>query len=57
MKKLTHLDLDNTKITDAGLKELKGLGTLRTLRIGNTKVTDQGVTELQKSLPKCKIEK
>jgi Leucine-rich repeat (LRR) protein len=35
------LDLDDTKVTDAGLKELKGLKKLMTLNFSDNKVTDK----------------
>src|SRR5262245_19804189 len=40
------LDLFDTQLTDAGLKELAGLKTLHTLDLGVTKVTDAGLKEL-----------
>jgi len=43
-------------VTDAGLKELAGLKSLRWLRLNDTKVTAAGVAALQKELPACKIE-
>lgn len=49
------LELDGTKVTDAGLKGLVPLKGLRDLDLSFTKVTDEGVKELQKSLPKCRI--
>ena len=53
-KKLEHvlfnavqwLDLSNTQVTDASLKELAGLKQLRTLNLSNTQVTDAGLKEL-----------
>jgi hypothetical protein len=47
--------LDNTKITDAGLKEVAKLQQLTFLGLSDTQVTDAGVAELQKALPNCKI--
>lgn len=40
------LDLGNTKLTDAGMKEVSGLASLHSLDIGHTPVTDLGVKEL-----------
>jgi hypothetical protein len=54
---LKSLDLDNTQVTDAGLKALVPLKTLTFLSLLGTKVTNDGVKELQKALPKCKIRK
>jgi hypothetical protein len=47
--------LDNTRVTNAGLVQLKGLSKLTWLNLNNTQVTDAGVRELQESLPNCKI--
>jgi hypothetical protein len=41
------LKLVNTQVTDAGLKGLKVLTSLRTLDVGGTKVTDAGLMELK----------
>ncbi len=41
------LSLGNTKVTDAGLKELKGLKNLTTLELMWTPVTDVGLKELK----------
>ena len=49
------LNLLNTGVTDAGLKELAVLTKLTSLDLSQTKVTADGVKELQKALPKCKI--
>jgi len=49
------LKLNNTQVTDAGLKHLSGLSELEFLWVHNTEVTDAGVAELQKALPNCKI--
>ena len=52
------LDLVETKITDAGLKELAKLQQLTSLDLRYCKqITDAGVAELKKALPKCKIER
>jgi hypothetical protein len=40
------LDLNNTKVTDAGLEGLAHFTQLRQLRLFNTKVTDAGLKEL-----------
>ena len=49
------LNLDDTPVTDAGLKDIATLKNLTRLSLLNTKVTDAGVRELQKALPGCKI--
>ena len=52
---LRTLNLNNCKITNAGVRELAGLQSLRELVLMGTQVTDAGVAELQKALPNCKI--
>jgi hypothetical protein len=54
--KVTALNLSDTKITDAGLKEVAKLQKLTYLNLFNTKTTDAGVAELKKALPKCNID-
>ena len=49
------VDLDNSKVTDAGLKVLKDLKNLRTLEVAFTAVTDTGVKELKAALAKIDI--
>jgi internalin A len=48
-------NLSDTKVTNAGLKQLAGLKALQTLNLSGTEVTDAGVAALQKALPDCKI--
>jgi len=52
---LHTLILDNTQVTDAGLKHLKGLTNLQFLHLDGTQVTRRGVKELNKALPNCHI--
>ena len=54
-KPVIGVNLAGTKVTDAGLKELKDLKQLTYLQLGHTGVTDDGVADLQKALPGCKI--
>ena len=54
LKSLQYLDLRDTQITDAGLKELSGLKSLRWLQIDEG-VKDAGVGELKKALPGLKV--
>jgi hypothetical protein len=47
LKGLRVLDLRNTKVTDAGLKELRAFPELRTLAVGlHYCVTDDGLREI-----------
>ena len=46
LKKLSRLDLTQSKVTDAGLKEIAGLKNLHFLLLAGTKVTDAGLKEL-----------
>ena len=45
-KPVVGVNLDGTKMTDAGLKELAPLKNLTTLNLGNTQVTGVGLKEL-----------
>ena len=54
LENINGLHLGN-KITDAGLKHLKGLTNLTELVLSTNKVTDAGVADLQKALPNCEI--
>ena len=53
--KLEWLDLGGTRVTDTGLKHLKGLTKLKWLDLRGTDVTDEGVNTLQQSLPNCEM--
>ena len=55
LENLTYLYLRNTKITDAGLKEVAKMQQLTDLNLDDTKITDENAAELKKTLPKCKI--
>ena len=55
MKKLEWLILDDTQITDAGLKEVAKLKKLGLLWLKETEITKAGVAELKKALPKCMV--
>jgi len=50
---LQQLNLNDTRITDAGLVHLKGLTQLRELVISDTQISDTGFDELQAALPNC----
>ena len=48
LKKVTHLSFYNTKITDAGLKEVAKLQKLEWLSLAETQITDAGLKEVAK---------
>jgi len=49
------LNLDGTKITDAGLSKLKTLKKMRWIGLARSPVTDAGVKKLRKALPGCNV--
>jgi hypothetical protein len=49
------VDLNDTKVTDAGLQHLKGLKHLRRLDVRKTNVTEAGVADLRRALPGAEI--
>jgi hypothetical protein len=53
---LQKLDLYNTRVTDAGIKELKELKNLRLLDVRRTKVSEAALTELKAVLPAIEIQ-
>ena len=53
--RLRALYLFDTKISDAGLKQLDGLMELKILMLTGSSVTRSGVDPLQMSLPECRI--
>jgi len=46
-KVVVEVDLDSTKVTDAGLEHLKGLTKLEELYFSSPKVTDAGLVHLK----------
>jgi hypothetical protein len=48
------LNLYGTRVSDAGLKHLAGLSSLKELDLTGTQVTADGVAALHKALPNCK---
>jgi internalin A len=46
-----NLWIDNTAVSDAGLRHLKGLTRLELLQLYNTGITDAGTAEILKALP------
>jgi hypothetical protein len=52
MSETTELNLSNTSLTDARLKELAGLKSLKSLDIsGCASLAPRGVAEIKKALP------
>jgi hypothetical protein len=52
---LAVLTLVNTHVTDAGLKYLHGMNSLKVLNLLNAPVTADGIAELQRALPGLRI--
>jgi internalin A len=42
-------------VTDAGLKELTTLKSLRTVSLTKTRVTEAGVRKFKEALPDCRV--
>ena len=53
---LFWLNLEKTKVSDAGLELLSAFAKLGSLNVTATKVTEAGVKKLAAALPNCKIE-
>jgi hypothetical protein len=51
LRKLEHLSLIGTRITDAGLVHLHGLKNLKRVNLIHTGVTDRGVADLRRAVP------
>ena len=49
------LNLDGSKITDAGLSKLASLEKMRWVGLARSGVTDAGVKKLSKALPDCNV--
>ena len=49
------LNLDGSKITDAGLVKLASIEKMRWVGLARSEVTDAGVKKLSKSLPDCNV--
>ena len=49
------LNLDGSKITDAGLVKLSSLEKMRWVGLARSGVTDAGVKKLSKALPDCNV--
>ncbi len=54
---MESLTLGGPKISNAGLKELRHLESLKTLHLVATKASATGIKELQAALPELKIER
>ena len=53
---LESLDLDGTRVTDAGLAALGQLKHLQRMNLQSTAVTNQGLAGLRQAVPGCSIE-
>ena len=52
---IVGLNLDGSKITDAGLSKLAILEEMRWIGLARSEVTDAGVKKLRKALPDCNV--
>ena len=52
---IVGLNLDGSKITDAGLSKLATLDKMRWIGLARSEVTDAGVKKLRKALPDCNV--
>ncbi|MDP7010172.1 MAG: hypothetical protein QF685_02230 [Verrucomicrobiota bacterium] len=52
---IVGLNLDGSKITDAGLSKLITLKEMRWIGLARSEVTDAGVKKLRKALPDCNV--
>ena len=52
---IVGLNLDGSKITDAGLSKLATLDKMRWIGLARSDVTDAGVKKLRKALPDCNV--
>lgn len=55
LKNLISLDLSDTDVTDADMRELTALKKLHQLYLRDTRVADAGLKELKLALPKCRV--
>ena len=55
LQDIGSLHLDGSPISDAGLKHLYPLKSLKTVSLSSTKVTQKGVDDLKRALPNVKI--
>jgi hypothetical protein len=51
---MTYLSLDDTNITDAGLKHLYGTNLIQ-IDLRGSKVTEEGITEIKRAMTSLKI--
>ena len=52
---IVGLNLDGSKITDAGLSKLATLDKMRWIGLARSEVTGAGVKKLRKALPDCNV--
>jgi ATP-dependent RNA helicase DeaD len=55
--KLTFLHVGSTAVSDAGLKQIEHLASLKDLKVTRTAVSPEGVEQLQKKLPNTTIQR
>jgi hypothetical protein len=55
MKRLEVLDIAETSIGDAGLKQIGGVPRLRRLYLSGSRVTQGGVAEFRREHPQCEV--
>ena len=56
MTRLEFLHLGSTAVSDAGMKHIEHLTTLKDLKVTRTAVTAAGIEQLKKSLPDTEIQ-
>ena len=56
MRFLEKLWLNNTDVSDHGLRQLSGLKSLTELRILQSQISAGALAELRRALPRCKVE-
>jgi len=56
LKKLLHLDLSQTQVSDECIPDLLELESLRTLLIIDTDISEKGARRLRGELPNCTVQ-
>ncbi|CAN5578051.1 hypothetical protein BH11PLA2_BH11PLA2_49370 [soil metagenome] len=52
---LQVLDLSNSDVTDAAIKDITKLKQLKTIDVTNSRMTQHGIDDLKKALPGCEV--